>query len=311
MRLDQLVTFRCVADERSYTRAAERLFITPSAVYQQVRQLEHQVGMRLCYVVGKEVLLTPAGRAVHDFALCVGQRHEELIGQLKQLQDAGGRVVRIASMGYFGRLPLLAEQMAAKHPDITVEFRSLKPPDVVEMLRSGELDFGFFGKSYVPADLEAEPFTEQRIVVAVPTTHELAQREVTCFSDIQDAAFVGYFGGSARAAVDGWRQARPETEIRYAAVGDTSVSIAAMAQSMHLPAIVAVAAILDEVKQGRMRILPLADFNVSYTLYIVHRDRELLSPAAQAYLAEALGGARRKVNRPPAPADEQLAASAG
>lgn len=71
MKVDQLLSFRCVADERSYTRAAERLFLTQPAVYSQVRQLEVECGAKLFYVHGKEVLLTPAGRELYTFASTV------------------------------------------------------------------------------------------------------------------------------------------------------------------------------------------------------------------------------------------------
>jgi LysR family transcriptional regulator, low CO2-responsive transcriptional regulator len=304
MRIEQLATFRCVADERSYTRAAERLFVTQSAVYQQVRQLEQEVGSKLCYVLGKEVLLTAAGRAVYDFAAAVQERHDELRRLLKHLGGADEQVIRIASASYFGLLPIAAEHVAIKHPGTVVEFHSLRPSEAIERIRGGEVDFAFFGLAYVPADLVAEPCVEQRIAVAVPADHELAMRETLDFAELQDYPLIGYIGGSAKTAVDAWLKQRAGIAVRYAALGDTSVGIKAMALSMHLPAIVAEAAIADEVRAGRMKVLNIPDFEPSYTLYAVHRGRETLSPAAIAYLAEILslgGHTMPDAERAPAP----------
>jgi DNA-binding transcriptional LysR family regulator len=243
MRFDQLITFRCVADERSYTRAAERLFMTQSAVYQQIRQLEHETGTKLCYVLGKEVQLTVAGRVVYEFAVAVGQLHEKLQKRLRELHEQNRRVVRIAAASYFGLLPMVAERLAARYPGIMIEFWSLAPRKAVECIRTGEVDFGFFGLAYVPGDLEAEPCFEQRIVIAVPADHELARRDALRFSDLSSYSFVGYIDGSARTAIEAWKRGRPDVEIRYAALGDSSLGIKTMALAMNLPAFVAEAAI--------------------------------------------------------------------
>jgi DNA-binding transcriptional LysR family regulator len=299
MRVDQLITFRRVADERSYTRAAEQLSVSQPAVYQQVRQLEREAGQKLCHVVGKEVMLTAAGQVVYAFAAEVERGHDDVQQQLKGLRDTEQRIIRIGATSYFGTLPLAAERVAARYPGSMVEFRSLHPPEAIEKIRAGAIDFGFFGPTFIPDDLRADPIAQQRIVIAVPPEHPLAGRGRISFAAVQVYALIGYLSGSARAAVDAWSQRRMDAQIRYAALSDSSLTIKTMAVSLNAPATVVEAAIHEDRAAGRLVTLDIEDFAVSYTLSAIHRGRAQLSPAARAYLDEliALGRGSQRARR--------------
>jgi len=288
VRIDQLVTFRCVADERSYTRAAERLSLSQPAVYQQVRQLELELREKLFYVVGKAVLVTAAGRELYTFAASVDQAHQTLLQALERVGDRDRQVIRIGATAYFGILPLAADRIASRFPGSVVQFRSMHPGETIELIRAGEVDFGFFGPAFSSVDLAADLLLSQRIVVAAPAGHELASRHAVTAADLQQFPIVGFMPGSARAAIDAWLQERPGLQLHYVAFGDTSLTIKAMALARHALAFVVESAVLDDVRHGHLTILTLPDFQVSYDLFAIHRGRELLSPAANAYLDELL-----------------------
>src|SRR5687767_11989168 len=87
MRLDprRLLTFRAVAAQRSFSRAAEELSLTQSAVSQQVAALERQLGARLLHRGRGGVRLTPAGETLLEHAVALADRLELAGAQLAEL----------------------------------------------------------------------------------------------------------------------------------------------------------------------------------------------------------------------------------
>ncbi|MEO6396999.1 MAG: LysR family transcriptional regulator [Tepidiformaceae bacterium] len=156
MRIEQLLTFKRVADERSYTRAAEKEFLTQPSVYSQVRQMETECGAKLFYVAGKEVLLTAAGKDLYRLADTVAGAYQEFLSGSRNRADARMHAVRIAALSYFGVLAEATEQLRNEDPQCVVNFESLHPTEATDMIRAGAVDFGFFGDSYVLEGLVKE-----------------------------------------------------------------------------------------------------------------------------------------------------------
>src|ERR1051326_2595251 len=77
MDFDQLVTFLEVAKLGSFSRAGQKVFRSQSAVSAQIRQLEQSYGDRLLDRTGKDVTLTPAGRALFAYAERMLQLRDE------------------------------------------------------------------------------------------------------------------------------------------------------------------------------------------------------------------------------------------
>lgn len=284
MKIENLITFRRVADERSYTRAADGLFLTPSAVYQQVKQLEAEVGAKLVYVVGKEVQLTTEGRLVYESAQEIEGVHTTLVSQIAAMHDRSQHVVRIGASSYFGIMAGAADSLTKRQTDLSVEFETMRPWDAIDQLRAGAIDFGFVGAMHLQPDLIAEPCVENRIVIVVPTEHPLAGMGAVTFETVQQYSMVGYQDGSARRAIDRWATSRSNVRITYAAQMISSVDIKTTAGLMGLPAFVVQSAVEREVASGTLCVVNVTDFDAAYVLFVVYR-REPSSAAAE-YLTE-------------------------
>ena len=286
MRIEQLAAFKRVADDRSYTRAAEREFITQSAIYAQVRQLEADLGGKLVYMSGKEVLLTARGRELYHFAEIVEKAHGQLQGKLRELRRAEDVRVRIGATSFFGVAMTAAERFRAKMPEGMVQFQSMAPQRASEAIRSGDVDFGFFGAAYVRDGLIAEPCEVNRVVVAVPTGHPLGHRKRMTFEELAEYPLVGYAGGSARVAIDDWLRRNTKSKITYAAEADSSIAIRMMALSLMAPALVVEQSIRDEVQAERLIVLDVDGFDASYPIFIIYESIDGLGPGATAFLEE-------------------------
>lgn len=170
--------FIAVAEERHFSRAAQRLHISQPPLSYAIRQLETTLGAQLLERTSRHVALTEAGRVLYREAQAL-LRQSEAIGTLVQRVDAGLRgrlrIGFVGSMLYRG-LPDLLASMRAALPDVEHVLIELNSHDQLEAVRRGEQDLGFIHANPAPGevrtlDLLAEPF-----VLCVPDTHPLARR---------------------------------------------------------------------------------------------------------------------------------------
>ena len=170
--------FIAVAEERHFSRAAERLHISQPPLSYAIRQLESTLGVQLLERTSRHVALTEAGRVLYREAQAL-LRQSEAVGTLVQRVDAGLRgrlrIGFVGSMLYRG-LPDLLASMRAALPEVEHVLTELNSHDQLEAVRRGELDLGFIHANPAPGevrtlDLVAEPF-----VLCLPDTDPLAQR---------------------------------------------------------------------------------------------------------------------------------------
>lgn len=102
LNFHHLQYFWAVAHEGHLTRAAERLHVAPSAVSTQVAKLEQELGHALFERVGRQLVLTEAGRIVLDHADAIFELGRELVGTLHQ-QGRDRQVLRVGSMATLSR----------------------------------------------------------------------------------------------------------------------------------------------------------------------------------------------------------------
>ena len=92
--LSQIRVFEAVARYESYTRAAEKLFMTQPAVSMQIKQLEEDSGLALFERQGKNMCLTPIGKEVQYYANRVLQAHNDMLEAMKELKGfKGGHLI--------------------------------------------------------------------------------------------------------------------------------------------------------------------------------------------------------------------------
>ena len=104
LTLRQLQCFSAVAQNLSFTRAAEQLHLTQPAVSMQVRQLEQQTGIALTEQIGKKIYLTDAGEEVFRYARSILQQVDEMDDVLNKMKGLSGgqlRIAAISSANYF------------------------------------------------------------------------------------------------------------------------------------------------------------------------------------------------------------------
>jgi len=172
----RLRVFRIVAEELSFTRAAERLFLTQPAVTMQIKNLEEDLGLRLFDRTGQKIALTAAGRTLHDYARRIAGLCAEAEQKMAALKgETRGRLALGASTTIAQYLlPRLAADFLGAFPAIQLSILSGNTADVVAALAGGRIALGLIEGPSGRSDLRSEPFVEDEIVLVVPPSHEWA-----------------------------------------------------------------------------------------------------------------------------------------
>lgn len=190
--------FIAVAEERHFSRAAARLYISQPPLSYAIRQLEDNVGARLLARTSRQVELTAAGQVLYREALTLLRQAEDVRTLVRRV-DAGLRgrlrIGFVGSMLYRG-LPALLASMRAELPDVEHVLTELNSHDQIEAVRRGEQDLGFIHANPVPTGVAARDLVAEPFVVCLPDSHPLAARSALSLSELAADDFIFF----ARAA---------------------------------------------------------------------------------------------------------------
>lgn len=181
--LKRLRVLREVAEQGSFSAAADTLYVSQSAISQQISALETEVGMPLLLRLRSGPVLTDAGRLLvshGDAAIC---RLEQAERELAELSGMGSGELRLVSFSSASAtiVAAAARRFGALHPEIRLSLAEAEPEDSISRLKRGEYDialaFDFELYPFEPdRDLVMTPLLDEEMHVAVPPDHPLAAR---------------------------------------------------------------------------------------------------------------------------------------
>ena len=198
MNLDQLRIFLAVAKHRSFTRAAEILYISHSTTSRNVASLEEALGVQLLVRDNRSVKLTPAGEL-----LC----HEgsRILKKIESIEDsvrsAGQKLVgslSVASANLYSRaLSFGCRNFLRCYPDVFLSMSHRSAHEAIELVRTGGADIGVALSFTLPRDfglLNTETIDSEHFCVAVPAGHPLAPNRTVRPHETLDAVSASISG---------------------------------------------------------------------------------------------------------------------
>jgi DNA-binding transcriptional LysR family regulator len=185
MELRQLRYFVTVADELHFGRAADRLHIVQSAVSQQVRRLEAELGISLLDRTTRRVTLTAAGQRFLPEARAVLAAAERARESIADLVAARATMLRLGtSTGLGERLPRVLAALREGIPGQAVELVSMPARDRLTQTADGGLDAALVRGIASHPGLRLHPVWEDELVAALPASHPLAGNPSVALSQL-------------------------------------------------------------------------------------------------------------------------------
>jgi len=185
----RLVVFRAVAEQHSFRKAAEELYLTQPAVSLQIKALEEDIGVQLFDRTGARVALTEAGKVLLGYsqqanALFVQAEHE--IAALSG--DHAGHLALGASTTIAQYvLPRLLGEFSREHPRVHPTMISGNTEQIVEAVEEQKIALGLIEGPARSRDVKTEPFLEDELVLIVSAAHEWAELKSIPYSQIAAA----------------------------------------------------------------------------------------------------------------------------
>jgi DNA-binding transcriptional LysR family regulator len=185
VELRQLRYFVTVAEEMHFGRAAARLHIVQTAVSQQIRRLERELGVDLFDRSPRHVRLTIAGERFLPEARAVLAAEERARAAIANLAGDRARTLRLGtSTGLGEHLDMVLDRLARIAPGISVELASAPTKTRLDRVRQGRLDATFVRGLGEVRDLRMVPVWDDPLVVALPANHPLAESDTVDIADL-------------------------------------------------------------------------------------------------------------------------------
>lgn len=190
--LKQLKYFLAVAEEKSFSRAAERLHISQPPLSQQIMKLESELGVRLFTRTTRTFELTVAGKALMGEASDLLGKMRMTIDTIRQIDrgEVGRLRVGIVGSAMWGPIPSLLEEFQTKYPRVTWTLHEFGPSVQYEALRAKQIDVGFWREPKLDEDdlrndnLRQELCFRENVCVAINEHHALAKLDAIELADI-------------------------------------------------------------------------------------------------------------------------------
>ena len=176
--LRHIRAFLKIAETRNFTRAANDLHVSQSALTVQVQQLEESLGVRLFDRNKRGVTLTAAGKDVFGPLQRLFNDAQNIVEHARDLSSASTGFVAIAALPTVcaGPLPELVRSFLESYPGIRVQISDVIAERVREAVLKREVDFGIGTLHGRDAELRATPLFQDRLVVFTPPGHPLSEK---------------------------------------------------------------------------------------------------------------------------------------
>lgn len=187
MDIAALQAFLAVAESGSFSRAAERVFLTQPAVSKRIAALESQLGARLFDRIGKRIHLTPAGKSLFERARHVLRELDDVKRSITDLSGTIAGELRLATSHHIGlhRLPEPLRHFHSTYPQVRLDLRFMDSEQACNEVARGEIEIAIVTlPPKLEAPLKADVVWEDPLDIVVARNHPLAQSKSAQIKDL-------------------------------------------------------------------------------------------------------------------------------
>ncbi|HLC42093.1 MAG TPA: selenium metabolism-associated LysR family transcriptional regulator [Methylomirabilota bacterium] len=289
MDLRQLEVFAKVYELRSFSKAAQSLFLTQPTVSERIGLLEDELSLKLFDRTGRETIPTRAGDLLFGYAkrilsLNLEAKHaiDQFVGKMAGELAVGGSTIPGEYV-----LPALIGRFKEKYPEISVSLLIRDTQGILDLVKEGQVEFGVVGAKINHRSLEYSELMTDDLVLIVPPHHPWWGKDSVTLGELRAAPLVIREKGSGtRHSIE---QALEQAGIEWESLkvigemGSTQAIKEAVKAGVGL-SVVSKRAVGEECKHKLLWGVKVQGLNAQRYFYVVtHRERTR-SPLAEAFL---------------------------
>jgi DNA-binding transcriptional LysR family regulator len=290
MDINQLEVFLAVAQERSFSRAAEALHRTQPAVSQAIRRLEAELGEPLFDRSSKDGTLTAAGKVLFDFAQQMMNLRHHAHTAIRELRDLHRGKLSLSANEYtvMGLLPLIPI-FRARHPHIKIEVKRSLASRIPAEILGRDIEIGVVTFKPADATISSIPVTMDELALIVAPDHPLAGKQTVSVRELGAETFIAHNVPSPyrERVVKAFEKYR--TPLHISMEMPTLEAIKRMVENRMGVALVPRLTAQTEIERGLLAGITVKEMRLERRLHLIYRKGATLSHAAKAFLRVARG----------------------
>lgn len=288
MHIESLKIFCDLVDLQSFSLAAERNFVTQSAVSQQIKALEDRFNRQLLERVRgrREVRLTGAGEVFYREAQTVLDAYDQLQESLRGVVGKIGGTVKVSCVYSVGlhEMPSRVGEYMSKFPAARIDLEYSRTTKVVRDVLNGNAELGVIAFPEPKRGLKIVQMPPNKLVVICPPDHKFAKRASLKAKDLAGQDFVHFERDTpTRKAIDKILRTKG-VDVTKVAEFDNIETIKRAVEVGFGIAIMPLPSVLDEQRLGTLAVVELSEKEWVRPVGVLYRTDRTLSLAAKKFV---------------------------
>lgn len=222
--MNRYETFMKVIEKESFTKAANELGYTQSAISQMIHSIEEELSTTLIFRSRKGIALTPDGEEFLPYIKNVCNSYRELIEKSKEMQGLQKGIIRIGTFSSVSChwLPGLIKDFKKLYPSVHFQLQQGEYTSIVQFIKEGSVDFGFVNPDAV-TELHTVPLKQDEMLAVLPCHHPLAGHQNVTLAELSGEPFILLDEGHLSEPLEIFKQNNLHPNIQYRVHDDYTI----------------------------------------------------------------------------------------
>lgn len=280
MNMNRYEVFVKAMESGSFTKAAEELNYTQSAVSQMIHTLEEELSTTLVLRSKSGIELTADGYEYLPYIRSICNAHRELKVKYNEMQGLQGGIIRIGTFTSVSCnwLPAMMKEFKTQFPSVQFVLQQGEYTNIGQWIKEGSVDFGFVNPDAVKG-LTSIHLQKDEMVAVLPPNHPLAKKEIISLEELSREPYILLDEGELSVPLNAFIQKGLKPNIQYKVYDD--YTIMSMVEK-GLGVSILYSLLLQNHKQNYV-IRPLST-PVERTIAIAYKNKKTLPVASRYFL---------------------------
>ena len=286
----QLEIFCRVVELKSFSKAADAVFLAQPSVSERIATLESRVGTQLLDRLGRQVVPTAAGKLLYKHACLLLDMKKDACNEMQGFLGTKKGGIHIGGSTIPGEyiFPKILKNFRAKHPLVTVTLTISDTSEIEKRVMNGDFELGVVGSKSTSDSLICRELWKDELVLAVPARHKWADKKQVTFENLSKEPFILRETGSGTLKI-----IKEYLKVPHAKDINTLNILARLGSSTAVKegiksglgiSILSLRALDTELKTGILKAVKIEHLTMLRKFYLIRDKRRNVSPLCKAML---------------------------
>ena len=216
--------FIVITEIGSFTKAAEELGYTQSAISQMVQSLEEELSTTLLLRSRKGVVLTPDGQEFLPHIKNLRNAYRELLEKQKEMHGLQRGLIRIGTFSSVSCswLPALIKEFKERYPSVNFELHQGEYTSIARWVKEGSVDFGFVNPKVI-SGLYTISLKQDEMLAVLPSTHALVAQRRVSLQELSKEPFILLDEGEISEPLEIFKKNKLHPNVQYRVYDDYTI----------------------------------------------------------------------------------------